>query len=559
MIVERPKEGRLRLIGPFGSANYAMLSTRLESARYERVGTTPTFNMPETAHNVRVISSCVGEIDWRCDAKQRIFMQEEAYKHLAKIDDFVFMTEPFPHQLEDLRRSANMRSFMFAWEMGIGKSKIAIDTAAYLFTKGAITQAIILAPNGVHRQWVDPDPEYGQFSRHCPVPFSAHLWRSSWPKKAREAFMTDRDERRLRVLAMNSEAMSLLPRAKELVAYLQERPSLLIVDESHMIKTPNAARTKNITQAGKYAKYRRTLTGTPDPNGVKDLFSQYRFLDPNIIGMQTFTAFSNEYCVRGGFENKQIVGYRNLPDLQKKIAPFTSIRKKADCADLPEKIYIRRAVEMSDEQARLYNEVKRALKDYVENPTFEITNALDQLTKLRQILGGVEPETGRVLGTERAETVTDIVTQSAGRKIIWACHTAELHLVGRHLREAGHPVDLYYGDLSEGDRARALERWRASDSACLVANPAAGGTGLNLDGAPTVIYYTHSFNAVHRWQSEDRSHRITTKSAVTYYDLYVPRSLDVQILSALKKKKNLSDLNASGIREFVRGLAFSEA
>lgn len=533
--------GRLVVHGPFRDDGvFQYLRQALESARYVKLPY-PGFTVPATRHNAEAIDGAPCRVEWQCERPC-----PPATRRLEG-EDIPTKTQPYAHQREDLARSALMPAFAFIWEMGTGKTKVGIDTAAVLWTKGLIDGVLILAPKGVHAQWVNE-----QLPVHCGVDYAAHaVTLANFGKRAEAALTRDvADLKRLVFLAMNTDAVNSKRGAAIAERFLRARRCLFLLDESHYIKTPGASRTQEVTALGKLAPYRRIMTGTPISRGTEDLFAQYRFLDPNIIGMSTFTAFTTAYCVRN--EHREIVGYKQINQLRQLLAPYTSRRKKADCLDLPPKVYARRPVDLSEEQTRWYKEVQAALKDAAAENKLDVKGAMDGLLRLRQIVGGFLPD-GTALSNPRLAEVEDILYQTEGRAVVWATHTAEIKALAERIAR-GRPVRTYYGDTTDAARAEAIAYWRETDGAVLVANPGAGGTGLNLDGATTVVYYTHTFNAVHRWQSEDRTHRATTRHTVTYFDLVASGTVDVAILANLRRKASVSEMTLGELRQLILGL-----
>ncbi len=110
------------------------------------------------------------------------------------------------------------------------------------------------------------------------------------------------------------------------------------------------------------------------------------------------------------------------------------------------------------------------------------------------------------------------------------------------LDAAGVEYVTYHGGVSSDQRSKNLKRFQGGGAKVFLGNQSAGGTGLNLAMADTMVYYSNDFNADTRWQSEDRAHRIGQKNNVTYVDLVAPKTIDGKILDALRKKKNVADL-----------------
>jgi superfamily II DNA or RNA helicase len=540
--VTRHDERTLLVHGPFRPEQWAHLSNALESARTVRLPHT-ALRAAATLHNARVIDACPGGAAWQCDKPAPpVTARDDSVPALMK-------TAPYAHQLQEYLRSRDMPAFAFCWEMGTGKTKVAIDTAAHLFAAGKIDRVLVSTIKGVHRQWAEEE-----VPKHCAVPHHAVTWRQGGLTAAAtaelEAALANREV--LVFLCMNVDALVTGAGSKLATEFARGGPCLFVVDEAHTIKTPSAERTKAVTRLGQLCAYRRTLTGTPITRGTEDLFAQYRFLDPNIIGSRTFAAFVGEYCVFGGYQNKAIVGYRNIDKLNALIAPYTSRVEKEDCLDLPPKVMMRREVPLSEEQAAAYREARDAFRQALESPSFNITTAMELLVRLRQVVGGHLPD-DTPLACPRVDAVVDMVREARGRVVVWAVHRAEVARVAKALRALPEVVvRVYDGTVSERERAEALATYAQDPRCVLVANPAAGGTGLNLDGARLVIYYSHSFNAAHRWQSEDRTHRATTRHTVTYVDMVAPRTVEERALAGLARKQGLADMTLAELRETFR-------
>jgi hypothetical protein len=173
-----------------------------------------------------------------------------------------FKTKPYDHQLEAFNLSSELESFALLMEQGTGKTKVIIDTAAHLFGLGRIDAVLVVAPNGVHRNWI-----HNELPVHHPdwAPHIATYW-SSMPTKAERKALENLSDPKfvgLRWLSLNVEAFSSEKGRKMAENWLRTHKVLFVVDESSRIKTPTAQRTKNILKLAKLAPYRRIMTGTP--------------------------------------------------------------------------------------------------------------------------------------------------------------------------------------------------------------------------------------------------------------------------------------------------------
>ena len=269
--------------------------------------------------------------------------------------NFVYKTKPYEHQHKVLEESWSTTEFALFLEMGCGKSKILIDNIAILYNQGKIDSALIVAPKGVYDNWVS-----GEIPDHLPdyIQVKVVKWSPAETKKnqtLRESALDHTLD--LTILVMNVEAFSTLKGTKFAAKFLLGKKVLFAVDESTTIKSPKARRTKNIVRLSKYAQYRRILTGSPVTRSPLDLYTQCEFLDPALLGYSSYYSVRARYAEllnrsAGGRIFKQVVGYKNLDELNKLLLKFSSRVLKKDCLDLPDKIYMTRKIELTAEQKK---------------------------------------------------------------------------------------------------------------------------------------------------------------------------------------------------------------
>ena len=167
----------------------------------------------------------------------------------------------------------------------------------------------------------------------------------------------------------------------------------MAIDESTTIKTPTAKRTKAILALGSLAKYRRILTGSPVTKSPLDLYTQCGFLNEELLGFTSYYTFRNRYAVMrnanfGGRRVQLIAGYQRLDELSKILKPFSDRVLKENCLDLPEKTYIERQVELTDEQKKTYETMKSAALASLKGKMATAPHVLTQLMRLHQITCG---------------------------------------------------------------------------------------------------------------------------------------------------------------------------
>ena len=435
-------------------------------------------------------------------------------------------------------------------EQGLGKSKIILDTAEILFNERKINALLIVAPNGVHVNWVKHEIPY-----HLDVPYFVleYQSREQYHKHFQEQvakFFNDR-ERRLNVLVINTEAFSTPTKAVELSrACLAHYRTLMVIDESSRIKTPSAARTKRLIALGRHAVYRRILTGTPVTQSPFDFYSQFYFLDPRILGFNSYYAFKHRY---GVFEKKMsfhqdrnwtyenLVRYVNLTELTAKIEPFSFRRTKEECLDLPAKIYKVIYVDLSPLQQRLIKEVSEL--GILEFESFEEFTPL-QITRLlraQQILGGFLP-TGELPENPRLEKLLEVIDDHPGKTIVWCRFKAEINAVSARLRQAYGTAAVveFHGAISSEQKTENAIQFQKNPAVRFLVGQQRSGIGVDLFAAETVIYYSNTFSYEERYQSEDRCHRIGLNHPVVYIDLVARNSVDEKIQRVLSRSARMA-------------------
>ena len=266
---------------------------------------------------------------------------------------YEFKTEPYQHQQLAYDNSWQTPSYALFMEMGTGKTKVAIDTMGTLFTEGKINTALIIAPKGVYSNWVNKEiPQH--LSDHVKVDLL--LWQPNQTQKFKKRLKEvarGTDNSVLRILVMNTEALSTQKGTKVAQRFLEVNPdNFVVVDESTSIKNRNAQRTKNIVKLGKVAKYKRILTGSPITKTPMDLYAQCEFLGSSLLGFESYYAFQGRYAVVqqrkfGARSFQQITGYRNLEELNQKLEGFSHRVLKEECLDLPKKVYMTRTGELT--------------------------------------------------------------------------------------------------------------------------------------------------------------------------------------------------------------------
>lgn len=294
---------------------------------------------------------------------------------------YPFRTEPFAYQLAEWERHRETKGRMLLWEQGTGKSKETIDQACWCYLRGLIDAVVIVAPNGVHRNWVEEE-----IPTHVPdevMNRSRAMFYQSDKASTIKHQMACRllaDHSGLAWFAISYEAFTTTRGKAALIEMFHRRRVFFVLDEAHYINNPLATRTQSIQKAGRYGEMLRVLTGTPISTGPFNVYSLVDFLDPSYWArhdLSTFTEFRNRFAHieravdrngwswdpvtrtrRQGREYEVVKGYRRLDELRELIRPWMSrVTKESAGLKLPPKKYTRRSFDMSPAQAELYQQM----------------------------------------------------------------------------------------------------------------------------------------------------------------------------------------------------------
>jgi len=475
--------------------------------------------------------------------------------------NYKFKTKPYKHQMTALEKSWNRETYAYFMEMGTGKTKVLIDNLAMLYDKGKVNGALIIAPKGVVGTWYN-----NELPTHLPnhVAHVTTLWQSHITKTQREKLESLFEvEESLHILIMNVEAFSTTKGMEFANKFLSCHETLMAIDESTTIKTPTAKRTKNILKLAESAKYRRIMTGSPVTKNPLDLYTQCDFLSPWLLDFTSYYAFRNRYAEMKtlhmhGRQIQVVNGFKNLGELSDKLKSFSYRVLKEDCLDLPDKIFIKREIQLSPDQRKLYEQMKKEAIAVLKGKQSTTVNTLTQLMRLQQITCGhftADDGATQPIANNRITELMDVLEETEGKAIIWAHYqydiTAIIQAVVKKYGEKS--IVDYYGLTPQEERQPNIKRFQ-DDPECrfIVGTPSTGGYGITLTAANTVIYYSNGYDLEKRLQSEDRAHRIGQKKSVTYVDIMADDTVDEKIVKALRKKINIaSEVLGEELRSWI--------
>lgn len=504
-------------------------------------------------------------------------------------------TKPYHHQIVGVQKILTHPYFMLADEMGAGKSLQAILAAMLLWQQNKIDRVLIVTPAPVRAVWFDQ--EFGELAKHL----WEHIPSVITEYHARERHWTyGQSGPRVMVWTItNYDFIVTKQRFEGILPYCNAR-TMMICDESSKVKNHRALRTKAVMRLRKRCSRVLLLNGTPIANNPRDMYAQGNLMDPGILQTPYVYQFDARYAIKGGWENRETVGWRNLEDMQQRFAPYVLRRLKTDCLDLPPKLppVLLNAL-LTPETWRIYRQMRDEMVVWLDQPhsVSIAAQVIVKVLRLAQItagfLGGVEvqqpdpsalegkpdwmpfgdiPLSGpvddspvREVGKEKLEVYLDWLADRldedpAFKTVTWCWFRLELGRLVREIenRFRGVTVRQLHGDQRKGDREVALRlldpRTAPEGPAVLAGTPDSGAMGYTFTAAHTMMYVSSSPNLLNYLQSIDRVHRPGQTHAVSYYHILATgpkgeRTIDHIIHKARQGKLDLATWTTSAWRD----------
>jgi len=491
--------------------------------------------------------------------------------------EYVPETTPLSHQQRLFRETASTAAFAVLWEQGTGKTKPTIDTCAFQYEAGNINALVVVAPNGVHRNW-----KSDELPKHLPKRLHNQVCCEFWDSQKsnnvgfKAKMKTLLMHKGLSILLFSYDNVVTKNGKNFLWKFLRQRKCMYVLDESQNIKAPGAKRTKSIVASGRYASVKRILTGTPvGGGGPFDIYAQMKFLDENFWkphGFSDYNVFKRHFGVwftaddckkLNGYDPgyDKLVEYVNLDQLQKIVATASDRVLKEDVLDLPPKVFSKQYYELNKEQARVYQELADKYEaEFEDGSRVDGSLAITRMLRLHQICCGYvqtdDEEPTRLLGDHNPllDCVVEQAKNSTSQGIIWCRFRKD---VDQLMEQLAHRAVRYDGAVSDDQCELNKEAFQRGDIQWFIGNPQKGGTGLTLIQARSMMFFSNSFKLIERLQAEDRAHRYGQKYSVDYLDFVglLPGgkpTVSGKIISALRKHYDIAaQITGDEFREWI--------
>jgi hypothetical protein len=493
---------------------------------------------------------------------------------------YPFKTQPRKHQWPALNQGYGLHAFFLNMDMQTGKSFTALTLATAHHMEDHVDAALLFSKRTLRRNWLE------QLDTHCPIPWNAYLPDTDKYRQFRKWMESDTKWKQLVVgwESLSQGGMGAI--VDEFIGRFNGRIAI-IGDETTYISGHKATRAKLVVGYGRRAAYRYALAGIMDGmEGPEAMFMQWEFLDPQIIGIGDPTAFRNRYCVMGGYEREvrpgkkvptKVVGYQNLDELNKLIAPYSYVLPKTAAYDLPPKRFEVRTAVLTQYQREVYNTVKKeGVLSFHGSEEQVLQNVLEVYLRLHQVTGGYAVKPREVLyrkkdGSDGKRIVYDPVELIAPQDnpkmievveyveelkkskqfLLWAVYEPEISALIGLLERMGLKIGRLDGKVKDADRQPMINRFRGGDLHGVVGNAATGGMGYSMPEAEVNMFFNNTFKALDRRQAEDRNYGDGTTKPGMWVDFIGEKTVDVVIKKAVDEKQDLSEYLRSRLKDMT--------
>lgn len=452
--------------------------------------------------------------------------------------DYLSRTKPFEHQIESFNYALTHNKFLLGDEQGLGKTKQALDIA--VARKHKMRHCfIVCGVNNLKWNW------YKEVEIHTNE--KAHILGSRVNRKGKTVIGSSAE--RLADLKQIHDEYFLITnietlRDKSIQSQIKKMCSdgiigMTIIDEIHKCKNSQSKQGKAIHCCCSY--YRLALTGTPLMNNPVDLYNVLKWLE---VENHSLTYFKNLYCEMGGFGGYEIIGYKNLDQLENSLNKNMLRRRKEEVLDLPPKIYTDELLDLDSSQDKLYRDVTNQIIEDIDRIML-LPNPLTELIRLRQVTSNPNILTSKNITNVKYDRIVDILESTTDKVIIFSNWTKVINPLYIKLSSLGYNPALVTGESK--DPILEMNKFQ-SDNTCkvILGTTPALGTGYTLTAANTVIFIDEPWSKAIKDQAEDRCHRIGTKGTVNIITLICKDTIDERIHQIIKDKGELSDRIVDG-------------
>lgn len=453
------------------------------------------------------------------------------------VDKYRYKTQPFDYQLDGINFGLQHNQWLLLDAPGLGKSLQLIYLAQELKQRHNIQHCLIVCGiNTLKTNWK------AEIEKHSNL--SCTILGQRINRKGK--LVIDGVDKRVEQLMKPIEEFCVITnietlRSDKIINVLNKNKynkfDMIIVDEAHVLKSPNSQQTKNMLKI-KGAKYKVAATGTLLMNNPMDCYVPLKWIGAD---RSTYTNFKYYYCNYGGIFGNELIGFKNIETLKNQLEKY-SLRRTKDILKLPPKNVINEYVDMSDAQQIFYDNIKQGIIDQVDKVHMSTANLLAMVSRLRQATACPSILTTEPITSAKVERAVDLAEQivSSGEKVvIFSTFKETVKLLSEQLSSLG--VVLGTGDNDDSEIEEAKQAFQNDpDTKVFIGTWQKCGVGITLTAASYMIFIDHPWTSAGCEQAEDRIHRIGTSNSVFIYRLIARDTIDERVLELVNDKRALS-------------------
>jgi len=445
--------------------------------------------------------------------------------------DFKFMKASlFPYQKKGVNFAVFREGAILADEMGLGKTIQSIATAILKKKYFGFRKCLIICPASLKEQW---KREIEKFSRE-------------------KAIVIEGIPKERSALYLKSDAYFVITNYESVLRDLRDInkmvPDFVILDEAQRIKNFSTITAQNIKRIQK--KHALAITGTPIENRLTDLYSIMQFVEPDLL--TPLWEFSYQHCLFDETKKDKITGYYNLNQLKDRLQPYLLRREKANVLkELPNVTEITVPVNMGNIQADYHAAYAKGVSQILRKKfisQFDLQRLMLLLANMRMVCDSsflIDKESEESPKLDELEHILfeKIDIKNSTRKvIIFSEWTQMLHLIGKMLQRNGIGFAQLSGKVAVKNRGLLVKKFETDENCKVFLSTEAGGSGLNLQVADTVINFELPWNPAKKNQRIGRIDRIGQQNKqLTVINLITQNSIEISIAAGLHLKQSLFD------------------
>ena len=453
------------------------------------------------------------------------------------VDKYNYKTKPFDYQLDGINFGLKHNQWLLLDAPGLGKSLQLIYLAQELKQRHNIQHCLIVCGiNTLKTNWK------AEIEKHSDLRCTILGQRINRKGK----LVIDGVDKRVEQLMNPIDEFCVITnietlRSDKIINAINKNKynkfDMIIVDEAHVLKSPNSQQTKNMLKI-KGAKYKVAATGTLLMNNPMDCYVPLKWIGAD---RSTYTNFKYYYCNYGGIFGNDLVGFKNLETLKNQLERY-SLRRTKDILNLPPQNVINEYVDMNDAQQIFYDNIKQGIVDQVDKVHMSTANLLAMVSRLRQATACPSILTTEPIISAKVERTVDLAEQivSSGEKVvIFSTFKETVKQLSEKLSHLG--VVLGTGDNDDSEIEQAKQSFQNDlNTKVFIGTWQKCGVGITLTAASYMIFIDHPWTSAGCEQAEDRIHRIGTSNSVFIYRLIARDTIDERVLELVNDKRALS-------------------